>query len=101
VASGGGTMMAAADTLHVTVHGRGGHGSQPHHAADPVPVACEIVLALQTMGTRQFDVFDPIVLTVGTFHAGTADNVIPDDADFVATVRSFSPEARSAVQAAA
>jgi amidohydrolase len=100
-ASRSGTIMAAADTLHVTVHGRGGHGSQPHHAADPVPVACEIVLALQTMVTRQFDVFDPVVVTVGTFHAGTADNVIPDEANFVATVRSFSPQARAAVQAAA
>jgi hippurate hydrolase len=101
LASRTGTIMAAADTLHVTVHGRGGHGSQPHHAADPVPVACEIVLALQTMVTRQFDVFDPVVVTVGTFHAGTADNVIPDDANFVATVRSFSPQARAAVEAAA
>jgi hippurate hydrolase len=101
LASRPGTIMAAADTLHVTVHGRGGHGSQPHHAADPVPVACEIVLALQTMVTRQFDVFDPIVFTVGTFHAGTADNVIPDDAEFVATVRSFSPEARAAVEKSA
>ena len=101
LASRPGTIMAAADTLHVTVHGRGGHGSQPHRAADPVPVACEIVLALQTMVTRQFDVFDPVVLTVGTFHAGTADNVIPAEANFVATVRSFSPQARSAVQDAA
>ena len=101
VASKAGPVMAAADTLHVTVHGRGGHGSQPHHAADPVPVACEIVLALQTMVTRQFDVFDPVVVTVGTFHAGTADNVIPDDAHFVATVRSFSARSRDAAQAAA
>jgi amidohydrolase len=100
-ASRAGTVMAAADTLHVTVHGRGGHGSQPHRAADPVPVACEVVLALQTMVTRQFDVFDPVVLTVGTFHAGTADNVIPDNANFVATVRTFSPQARAAVQEAA
>ena len=100
LASRVGTIMAAADTLHVTVHGRGGHGSQPHHAADPVPVACEIVLALQTLVTRQFNVFDPIVLTVGTFHAGTADNVIPDDAHFVATVRSFSEQARAAIQQA-
>ena len=66
IASRAGTIMAAADTLHVTVRGRGGHGSQPHRAADPVPVACEIVLALQAMVTRQFDVFDPIVVTVGT-----------------------------------
>jgi amidohydrolase len=101
VASKAGPVMAAADTLHVTVHGRGGHGSQPHHAADPVPVACEIVLALQSMVTRQFDVFDPVVVTVGMFHAGTADNVIPDDAHFVATVRSFSARSRDAVQSAA
>jgi amidohydrolase len=101
VASRGGPMMAAADTLHVTVHGRGGHGSQPHHAADPIPAACEIVLALQSMVTRQFDVFDPVVLTVGSFHAGTADNVIPDDAELHATVRSFSPASRAAIQQAA
>ena len=101
VASKAGTVMAAADTLHVTVRGRGGHGSQPHRAADPIPAACEIVLALQTMVTRRFDVFDPVVITVGTFHAGTVDNVIPDDAHFAATVRSFSPQARTAVQDAA
>ena len=101
VASRTGTLMAAADTLHVTVHGRGGHGSQPHHAADPIPIACEIVLALQTMVTRRFDVFDPVVVTVGTFHAGTVDNVIPDEANFVATIRSFSPQAREAIQKAA
>ena len=100
-ASRPGTVMAAADTLHVTVHGRGGHGSQPHRAADPIPAACEIVTALQTMVTRQFDVFDPVVLTVGTFHAGTTDNVIPDSAAFVATVRTFSPQARDRISTAA
>ncbi len=94
VASRSGTALAAADTLHVTVHGRGGHGSQPHRAADPIVVACEIVTALQTMVTRRFDVFDPVVLTVGTFHAGAADNVIPDDATFGATFRTFSAAAR-------
>src|SRR5215469_8097475 len=101
VASRAGTAMAAADTLKVTVRGRGGHGSQPHLAADPIPAACEIVTALQTMVTRRFDVFDPVVVTVGSFHAGTADNVIPDDASFVATVRSFSPGAREQVREAA
>ncbi|MGO8883489.1 MAG: M20 metallopeptidase family protein [Streptosporangiaceae bacterium] len=93
-----GTMMAAADTLEVTITGRGGHASQPHRATDPIPAACEIVTALQTMVTRKFDVFDPVVITVGSFHAGTADNVIPDDARFLATVRSFSPGARTAVR---
>ncbi len=101
VASRAGTAMAAADTLHVTVRGRGGHGSQPHLAADPIPAACEMVTALQTMVTRRFDVFDPVVLTVGTFHAGTTDNVIPDDAAFIATVRTFSPQSRERVRDAA
>jgi amidohydrolase len=98
LASRAGAIMAAADVLRVTVHGRGGHGSQPNLAADPIPAACEIVLALQTMVTRQFDVFDPVVITVGTFHAGTTDNVIPDDATFAATVRTFSPQAREKVR---
>jgi amidohydrolase len=98
LASRPGTMMAAADTLEITVTGRGGHGSRPYLAADPVPVACEIVTALQTMVTRRFDVFDPVVITVGSFHAGTADNVIPGEARLLATVRSFSPGARSKVQ---
>jgi amidohydrolase len=101
VASRPGTAMAAADTLHVKVSGRGGHGSQPHLAADPIPAACEMVTALQTMVTRKFDVFDPVVVTVGTFHAGTTDNVIPDDAAFVATVRTFSPQTRDRVRDAA
>ncbi|HEX9552082.1 MAG TPA: M20 family metallopeptidase, partial [Streptosporangiaceae bacterium] len=98
VAGRAGTAMAAADTLYVTVRGRGGHGAQPHLASDPIPVACELVTALQTMVTRRFDVFDPVVLTVGTFHAGTTDNVIPDDAAFVATIRTFSAQARDRVR---
>jgi amidohydrolase len=90
-----GPMLAAADQLEVTVRGRGGHASRPSAAADPIPVACEIVTALQTLVTRKFDVFDPVVITVGSFHAGTADNVIPDTATLEATIRTFSPEARA------
>jgi hippurate hydrolase len=96
-----GPMLAAAEVLEVTVRGHGGHGSQPHLAADPIPVACEMVTALQTLVTRKFDVFDPVVITVGSFHAGTTDNVIPDEASFLATVRSFSPAARDRLQASA
>lgn len=88
-----GTLMAASAGLHVRVVGAGGHGSRPHSALDPVPAACEMVTALQTMVTRRFDVFDPVVVTVGTFHAGTRRNIIPDDAVFEATVRTFSPAA--------
>jgi amidohydrolase len=90
-----GTMMAAADVFEVTVHGHGGHASQPHRAADPIPVACEIVTALQAMVTRRFDVFDPVVLTVGSFHSGTTDNVIPDDAKLLGSLRTFSAETRT------
>ena len=94
-----GSMMAAADILDVTVRGHGGHASQPHLAQDPIPAACEMVTALQTLVTRRFDVFDPVVITVGSFHAGTADNIIPDEAHFLATVRSFSGVARDRVRA--
>lgn len=97
VASRPGPMLSASDTLHVTVRGSGGHASVPHRAGDPIPAACEMVTALQTMVTRRFDVFDPVVLTVGTFHAGTQHNVIPDTATFEASLRSFSTVARDRV----
>jgi len=84
-----GTLMAASAGLFVRVLGAGGHGSRPHAALDPVQVACELVTALQTMVTRRFDVFDPVVITVGVFHAGTKRNIIPDEASFEATVRAF------------
>ncbi|WP_307857482.1 M20 family metallopeptidase [Paenarthrobacter sp. DKR-5] len=95
-----GSQMASADELHVRFLGAGGHGSQPHLAKDPVPALCEAVTALQTMVTRQFDVFDPVVLTVGKIAAGTRDNIIPSEALFEATVRSFSKEARAKIREA-
>ncbi len=82
-----GALMASADEVTVTVRGEGGHGSAPHHALDPVPVACEVVLALQSAVTRRFDVFDPVVVTAGRLAAGTVNNVIPDDAVVELTVR--------------
>ncbi|WP_103961418.1 M20 metallopeptidase family protein [Nonomuraea solani] len=93
-----GPIMAAADTFRVTVKGRGGHGSSPHRSLDPIQAGCEMVAALQTMVTRTFDVFDPVVVTVGSFHGGSADNVIPDDARFEATVRTFSKGNRTLVK---
>ncbi|HEY8300598.1 MAG TPA: M20 family metallopeptidase [Jatrophihabitans sp.] len=88
-----GTLMAASDRLNVVVHGEGGHGSTPHSAKDPVTVAAQLIGDLQTLVTRRFDVFDPAVVTVGYFHAGTKRNIIPDEAEFDATVRTFSPAA--------
>jgi len=89
-----GPMLAAADIIRVTVRGRGGHASQPHLAADPITAACSMVTALQTMVTRRFDVFDPVVVTISSIHAGTTDNVIPDEAVFLGTARSYSSAAR-------
>lgn len=97
-ASRPGPIMAAADVFCVTVKGRGGHGSTPHRALDPIQAGCEMVSALQTMVTRTFDVFDPVVVTVGSFHGGSADNVIPDEARFEATVRTFSKDNRTLVK---
>jgi len=101
VATRPGPIMAASDGLFVTVHGRGGHGSAPHGALDPVPAACEMVLALQTAMTRRLDPFAPAVLTVGTFHAGTQRNIIPETVTFEATVRTFDPAVRAVIARAA
>ena len=94
-----GPVMSAADVLRVTVQGAGGHGSSPHRAKDPIPAACEMVVALQTFVTRRFDIFDPVVITIGAFHSGNVHNVIPDSAYFEATVRSFSHAAHERVLA--
>ena len=95
-----GPQMAASDQLLVSVLGAGGHGSAPHKAADPIPAACEMVLALQTMVTRRFDVFDPVVLTVGKIAGGTKENIIGDEARFEATVRTFSTAHRDLMESA-
>lgn len=86
----GETMMSSSSKLRVTVRGRGGHGSSPHLCLDPISAAAEMIGSLHTMVTRRFDVFDPVVVTVGTISGGTASNIIPDTADFTATVRTFS-----------
>ncbi len=92
-----GPMLAASDGLNVTVRGVGGHGSAPHRARDPIMAACEMALALQTYMTRGVDPLEPAVLTIGSFHAGTRRNVIPETASFDATVRTFSAEVRERV----
>ncbi|WP_311215189.1 MULTISPECIES: M20 family metallopeptidase [unclassified Arthrobacter] len=89
-----GVMLSSSDGLVVTVLGAGGHGSAPYSAKDPVTAAAEMVTALQVMVTRQFNMFDPVVLTVGVLHAGTKRNVIPETARIEATIRTFSEESR-------
>ena len=90
-----GPMMAAADQWQMTLRGRGGHASEPHAAADPIPVAAEIVLALQSMVTRRVNVFDPAVVTVGHIEAGSTNNVIPGSAFLEGTIRTLSPARRA------
>lgn len=92
-----GARQASADEFHIVIHGRGGHASTPHLAADPIPVAAEIVLALQTALTRSVDVFDPAVVTVGRIAAGTTHNVIPERAYLDGTIRCVSAERRAAI----
>ncbi|MEX0767411.1 MAG: M20 family metallopeptidase, partial [Microthrixaceae bacterium] len=93
----GGPVMASADVLKISVTGRGGHASSPHWACDPMPAACEVVLALQTMITRTVDAFDPAVLTISQINGGTTDNVIPESVELVGTLRAVSEHTRRTV----
>ena len=93
-----GPLLASCADLRVTVRGKGGHGSSPFRANDPIPAACEMVTAIQTAVTRKFDIFDPIVVTVGSFHGGTKENIIPETVHFDATVRTFSQATQEKVR---
>lgn len=95
-----GPMLAAADQFQITVKGAGGHASLPHDTRDPIPVAAEIVLALQTMVTRRFSAAEATVVTVTRMDAGTAHNIIGDDAMLRGTIRTLSAERRVAVHEA-
>jgi len=89
-----GYVMASNDSLEILVKGVGGHGAWPHTTKDPIVLASRIVTSLQTLVSREVDPIDSAVVTVGSFHAGTADNIISDQAVLQLTVRSFSPETR-------
>jgi amidohydrolase len=90
-----GPVLASTDNFTIVVRGRGGHASTPYMAADPIPVACEIVLALQSLVTRSVNVFTPGVLTVGRIEAGSASNIIPETASLRGTIRTLSAHTRS------
>ncbi len=94
-----GPVMANADEFTITVHGRGGHGSQPHRAVDALVVAAQLVLNLQTVVSRRTDPLRPVVISVGTIQAGYAFNVIAPTATLTGTVRTFDPETRELVRA--
>lgn len=94
MASRTGPLLAATDEVRIRVKGKGGHASQPFLCTDPVPVACELVMALQAFVTRRINAFDPIVLTIGKISGGTTYNVIPEAVDLLGTLRSVSPASR-------
>lgn len=93
-----GAQMASSDVLTITVHGRGGHASAPHLALDPIVVAAEIIVALQTTVARRIDPFDPAIVTIANVVAGTTNNIIPDTAFMRGTMRTVSPETRELIR---
>jgi amidohydrolase len=92
-----GPLLASSDVLDIVVTGAGGHASMPHSTVDPIPVACEIVTALQAMVTRKINVFDPAVVTIAKISAGTTNNIIPETAAMTGTIRTLSPHNRAFV----
>lgn len=100
IACRAGTMLASTDMLRATIVGKGGHAAMPHDALDPVPVAAEIILALQTEVARRTPVTDPIVLSITKVSAGTTHNVLPDTVDLLGTLRTLSPDGRARGRAA-
>lgn len=94
VSSRPGVMMASADTIRITVHGKGGHAAMPHTGIDPIVVASHIITAAQAIAARNTDPLDSLVITFAQFNAGTAHNIIPEHAEIVGTVRTLRPETR-------
>ena len=89
-----GPMMAASDTIEITVRGRGGHGAQPEHTIDPIATAAQFIASVQTIVSRKLDPLEPAVVTIGSIHGGTIHNVIPDEVRMLGTLRTFNEELR-------
>jgi len=90
--------MAAVDECRITVNGRGGHGAEPQDTSDPIVCGASIIMALQTIASRNIHPLDQMVITVGAFHAGMASNVIPERAEMLLTIRSFDPNVRNELE---
>ncbi|WP_347310195.1 M20 aminoacylase family protein [Defluviimonas sp. SAOS-178_SWC] len=93
-----GPIMAAVDTVRVDLTGKGGHGAYPHDCVDPIPAAIGMISALQTIASRNVNPLDEVVVSITQVHAGTASNIIPETAWFMATVRTFRDEVRMQVK---
>ncbi|MDB6116540.1 MAG: (Carboxypeptidase Ss1) subfamily protein, partial [Verrucomicrobiaceae bacterium] len=95
-----GGATASVDSLDITIHGVGGHGAMPHATKDPIVLASQLVLALQTIRSRELDPLEPSVVTVGSIHGGTKHNIIPDEVKLQLTVRATSQASRKKILAA-
>jgi amidohydrolase len=89
-----GALMAASDRFRVTIEGKGGHGGYPHLTVDPIVVAAQVILGLQTIVARQVEPVEAAVISVGRIEGGTADNIIPGQVTFSGTIRSHNAEVR-------
>ncbi len=92
-----GPMMASSDTFDLTITGKGAHAAQPHNGIDPIVAAAHVVLALQTVSSREMSPTEPVVVTVAQFHAGTAYNIIPGVAELKGTIRCLTEEHRTEI----
>ncbi|MSP35056.1 MAG: amidohydrolase [Limnohabitans sp.] len=95
---GAGAFMSASDTCYIKVKGKGGHAARPHQTVDPVVIMGSLIMALQTVVSRNIDPLQTSVVTIGTAHAGNVSNVIPDSASMSLSIRSFSPEVRELLE---
>ena len=96
---GSGPFMAASDTARITIHGRGGHAARPHQTVDPILVAGSLVMALQSVVSRNIDPRQTAIVTIGALHAGSAPNVIPETATLALSIRSFDAGVRDQLEA--
>ena len=95
-----GYAMANVDSIDLTIYGKGGHGARPEATIDPIVIAARMVLALQTIVSREKDPSEPAVLSVGSIHGGTKHNIIPDEVKLQMTLRTYKPEVRAQMRAA-
>lgn len=92
-----GPFMASVDMMDITVYGKGGHGAAPHQTVDPIVLSAQMILAFQTIVSREIDPLQSAVITVGSIHGGTVYNIIPDQVKLQLTLRSYSDEVRKQV----
>ncbi|WP_127586248.1 M20 metallopeptidase family protein [Paenibacillus koleovorans] len=94
-----GPMMGSSDLIAIDIEGKGGHGAVPDQCVDPIVAGTAVVSALQTIASREVSPFEPVVVTIGSFHAGSVGNIVPGSAELQGTVRTFSPAVRGRLPA--